>query len=100
MSTIVHASSGDDHPLVDPAISLACLLRPSEQVLGIRETVRPMDQDRAVTAVHVDRTLSLGRLELFASAPNDPRARKQAATTPPAEETAASTTETDQGKLF
>jgi uncharacterized membrane protein YbhN (UPF0104 family) len=35
-----------------------------------------MGQDRAVTAVHVDRTLSLGRLELFASAPNDPRARR------------------------
>jgi uncharacterized protein (TIRG00374 family) len=35
-----------------------------------------MSQDRVVTAVHADRTMSLGRLELFASAPNDPRARR------------------------
>ncbi len=29
-----------------------------------------------MTAVHIDRPLALGRLDLFASAPNDPRARR------------------------
>jgi len=35
-----------------------------------------MSEDRAVTAVHIERPFALGRLELFASAPNDPRARR------------------------
>jgi uncharacterized membrane protein YbhN (UPF0104 family) len=35
-----------------------------------------MSQDRAVTAVHIERPFALGRLELFASGPNDPRARR------------------------
>jgi uncharacterized membrane protein YbhN (UPF0104 family) len=35
-----------------------------------------MGEDRAVTAVHIERPFALGRLELFASGPNDPRARR------------------------
>src|SRR5262245_11297848 len=35
-----------------------------------------MGQDRAVTAVQVERPWSLGRVQIFASAPNDPRARR------------------------
>jgi len=35
-----------------------------------------MSEDRTVTAVHVERLPALGRLELFAAGPNDPRARR------------------------
>ncbi|HZB40291.1 MAG TPA: lysylphosphatidylglycerol synthase transmembrane domain-containing protein [Ilumatobacter sp.] len=35
-----------------------------------------MGEDRTVTAVHIERPIALGRLELFASGPNDPRARR------------------------
>lgn len=35
-----------------------------------------MNEDRTVTAVHIERPTTLGRLELFASGPNDPRARR------------------------
>jgi uncharacterized protein (TIRG00374 family) len=35
-----------------------------------------VSEDLEVTAVHLDRSLSFGRLELFASSPNDPRSRR------------------------
>jgi uncharacterized membrane protein YbhN (UPF0104 family) len=35
-----------------------------------------MREDRTVTAVHIERPSALGRLELFAAGPNDPRARR------------------------
>ena len=35
-----------------------------------------MSEDRTVTAVQLDRPFALGRIELFASSPNDPRARR------------------------
>ena len=44
--------------------------------MRIRDDVCPMGEDLGVTTVPLDRSLAPGRIELFASAPNDPRARR------------------------
>ena len=59
--------------------SYTALLRLATLSVGscqIRDNRGAMSEDRTVTAVHIERPIALGRLELFASGPNDPRARR------------------------